>query len=149
MRIDCEEQSSFSADHQAWPVQGHHLLTTPALPFYRICYRVVGKRLQRIRKVIKEAEKEAHAILDKLDSGDVSIANIITGDMALLHTAKRELAGCDVRLDIATYEICPSGQKAWRYSARGSHQILPQMQSKKVESHYGCRVAGRVSADKE
>ena len=35
---------------------------TPDLPFYRICYRVGGKRLQRIRKVFKEAEQEANAI---------------------------------------------------------------------------------------
>ena len=77
---------------------------TPALPFYRICYRVGGKRLQRIRKVFKEAEQEAHAILDKLDSGEVSIANITSSDVALLHTAKRELSDINARLDIAAHE---------------------------------------------
>ena len=74
------------------------------LKYYRISYRVGGKRRQRTFKTLEEAQRETNALLDKLGTGETSVADLSTLDVAMLHTAKRELEGINVRLDRACYE---------------------------------------------
>lgn len=75
-----------------------------ALKYYRISYRVGGKRRQRTFKTLEEAQRETDALLDKLGTGENSVADLSTLDVAMLHTAKRELEEINVRLDRACYE---------------------------------------------
>lgn len=77
---------------------------TPALPYYRLCYRAGGKRVQRTRRTLQEAQKEAQAILGKLKAGEVSVAEITPLEAAMLQTARSELIGLNVRLDQAVSE---------------------------------------------
>ena len=77
---------------------------TKALPYYRLCYRIGGKRYQRTRKTYEEAEKAARMILDKLAAGETSLAEISQLDVAILRTARSELAEFDMRLDRAVLE---------------------------------------------
>ena len=77
---------------------------TKALPYYRLCYRIGGKRYQRTRKTYEEAEKAARMILDKLAAGETSLAEISQLDVAILRTTSSELAEFDMRLDRAVLE---------------------------------------------
>lgn len=77
---------------------------TPALPYFRLCYRAGGKRVQRTRRTLEEAQKEAHAILGKLKAGEISVAEITPLEAAMLQTARSEIEGLNVRLDQAVGE---------------------------------------------
>ena len=44
-------------------------LPTQSLPYYRLCYRVGGRRYQRTRKTFEEAEESAKAILEPVKGG--------------------------------------------------------------------------------
>ena len=77
---------------------------TPALPYYRICYRAGGKRVQRTRRTLEAAQKEAQVILGKLKAGEVSVAEITPLEAAMLQTARSLLDGLNIRLDQAAGE---------------------------------------------
>ncbi len=74
---------------------------TTASAYYRISYHLGGKRIQRTRRTLEEARKEAQAILNKLDAGEVTVAQATPLDIAALQAAKLELHGLNVRLDRA------------------------------------------------
>ena len=77
---------------------------TPALPYYRICYRAGGKRVQRTRRTLEAAQREAQVILGKLKAGEVSVAEITPLEAAMLQTARSLLDGLNIRLDQAAGE---------------------------------------------
>ena len=74
---------------------------TTASAYYRISYHLGGKRIQRTRRTLEEARKEAQAILDKLGASEVTVAQATPLDIAALQAAKLELHGLNVRLDRA------------------------------------------------
>ena len=74
---------------------------TPALPYYRLAYRMGGKRLQRTFKNFEKAKKEATAIADKLASGEVTVAEVTASEVVQLRTAQEQLSSTGVRLDTA------------------------------------------------
>ena len=78
---------------------------TQSLPYYRLCYRVGGRRYQRTRKTFEEAEESAKAILSHLREGRVSVAQITQQEVCVLGVARSELAELGLRLDQAIYEI--------------------------------------------
>ena len=49
---------------------------TSALPYYRLAYRLGGKRLQRTFSSFEKAKDEATAIAGKLASGEVIVAEV-------------------------------------------------------------------------
>ena len=77
---------------------------TQSLPYYRLCYRVGGRRYQRTRKTFEEAEESAKAILSQLREGRVSVAQITQMDVSVLGVARSELAELGLRLDQAINE---------------------------------------------
>ena len=77
---------------------------TQSLPYYRLCYRVGGRRYHRTRKTFREAEESAKAILSQLREGRVSVAQITQMDVSVLGFARSELAELGLRLDQAVYE---------------------------------------------
>ena len=74
---------------------------TPALPYYRLAYRMGGKRLQRTFNNFEKAKKEAVAISDKLASGEVTVAEVTANEVVQLRTAQEQLSSTGVRLDTA------------------------------------------------
>ena len=77
---------------------------TQSLPYYRLCYRVGGRRYQRTRKTFEEAEESAKVILSQLREGRVSVAQITQQEVCVLGVARSELAELGLRLDQAIYE---------------------------------------------
>ena len=65
---------------------------TPSLPYFRLCYRVGGRRYQRTRKTFEEAEESAKAILSHLSEGRVPVTQITQQDLSVLAFARSELA---------------------------------------------------------
>ena len=49
---------------------------TSALPYFRLTYRLGGKRLQRTFSSFEKAKEVAAAIADKLASGEVTVAEV-------------------------------------------------------------------------
>ena len=63
---------------------------TTALPYYRLAYRMGGKRLQRTFKSFEKAKKEAAAIAGKLASGEVTVAEVTASEVVQLRAAQEE-----------------------------------------------------------
>ena len=84
---------------------------TQSLPYYRLCYRVGGRRCQRTRKTFEEAEESAKTILSQLREGRVSTAQITHQDLSVLAFARSELAELDLRLDQVIYEYIDARRK--------------------------------------
>ena len=74
---------------------------TSSLPYYRISFRIGGRRLQRTRKSFSEAYEIAASIHEQLQLGRVSIAQITKQELATLDVAKVELDGAGIRIDQA------------------------------------------------
>jgi integrase len=84
---------------------------TQALPYYRLCFRVGGRRCQRTRKTFEEAEESAKVILSQLREGRVSVAQITQQDVSILGFANSELAELGLRLDQAIYEYADARRR--------------------------------------
>ena len=74
---------------------------TTALPYYRLAYRMGGKRLQRTFKSFEKAKQEAAAIAGKLASGEVTVAEVTASEVVQLRSAQEQLSSVRVRLDTA------------------------------------------------
>ena len=74
---------------------------TTALPYYRLAYRMGGKRLQRTFKSLEKAKQEAAAIAGKLASGEVTVAEVTASEVVQLRAAQEQLSSMQVRIDTA------------------------------------------------
>ena len=77
---------------------------TTALPYYRLTYRLGGKRIQRSFKCGSKAKAEAQAIADKLNTGEVTIADITAREALQLRFAQDHLRPTGIPLDTMVSE---------------------------------------------
>ena len=89
---------------------------TTALPYYRLAYRMGGKRLQRTFRSFEKAKEEAAAIAGKLASGEVTVAEVTASEVVQLRSAQEQLSSVRVRLDTAAIQYANAVGKLGKVS---------------------------------